>query len=113
MITQYELNDAVQALGTTKVLQGQVLLLVPDEPDEVIDGDTAEVIEKEEKKMMTFFSVIKVADDVNYIFAGDRVYPQGQVTALNEEILPDELKDVAPDGYMLGMVHATYIKLIL
>lgn len=115
MITQKELHIAIDKLDDVQLLHGQVMVLVPDVVDEeIIDGDTAKVKEvPKEKGMITFFPVIKVASDINYIKLEDRVYPQGTVTTLKEEVLPEELKDIAPEGFMLGLTHATYIKIIL
>ena len=111
MIAQVELDEVIENLEVTPLNKG-ILLLVPSVSETtdsgIIKGE--QVMQDEENSQELFLTVVKVADDVTSIKAGDKVYSQGQVLTFVPEILPKEL-DVAPEGYTIGLTFETFIKM--
>jgi hypothetical protein len=107
-----EVLGEVQDNLTVKPINHSILVLVPlvSEITEtgIIKGES--IMREEENLQEAFLTVVAVADDVEVVQPGDRVYIQGTVNTFSGEALPREL-DIAPDGYTIGHTLDMYIKM--
>ena len=111
MITKDVINEVAASLQVTP-MNHNILVLVPSVKETtdsgIIKGD--QVIEEERKKQDVFLHVIAVADDVESVVPGDRIFVQGNVYNFSDEMLPDELR-VDIDGYTIGTTLDMYVKM--
>ena len=111
MITQDEVKETVDSLQV-KPMHRSILVLVPlvSETTEsgIIKGDT--ITEEEAAAKKQFLEVIAVADDVETIAVGDKVFIQGTVTTFSPDAMPEEL-DVAPANYTIGSTLDMYVRM--
>jgi co-chaperonin GroES (HSP10) len=111
MLTKEEIAETKQMLQV-KPMHHSILVLVPTVSDTtdsgIIKGDT--LTEEDAAAKQQFLEVIAVAEDVETIVVGDKVFIQGTITTFSPDILPPEL-DVAPEGYTVGSALDMYVRM--
>jgi len=115
MITKAEFDETIDMLKV-RPAHHNILVLVPTVSEEtesgIIKGEASMQDEIDNLTKEAFLHVIAIADDVDTIKVGDRVYCQGTITTFSPEATPVEL-DVAPEGYTVGTVLDMYVKMII